>query len=161
MNARGSSPDRSRALIIGYGNPLRGNDAVGWRATELLAAYPGIAADAGVRIETVHQLTPEIAESIASADTVIFIDAAASECDAPGCLRCVEVRAEEPTPQALGHHLTPGLALAYARAVYAASPTAYLASVTAASFDFGAPLSPAVEAAMPALLQWAQAQLKT
>jgi hydrogenase maturation protease len=61
-----------RKLIIGYGNPLRGDDDVGWEAaSRLAAALPSEA----VHILAVHQLTPELAEAVSEADLLIFVDA--------------------------------------------------------------------------------------
>ena len=40
-------------LIICFGNPLRGDDAVGWRVAERLPA-----ADVGARVVACHALTP-------------------------------------------------------------------------------------------------------
>jgi hydrogenase maturation protease len=154
------TPQKLRALVIGYGNPLRGDDALGWRVAELLAALPEIATDPSIRIETVHQLTPELAESIAHAQLVIFIDATAPSAGfAPGSLRCEEILPLRPERNALGHHLTPPQLLACATSLFGAKPKAYVASVTAASFDLGAALSPAVETAIPSLMEWLQARL--
>ena len=63
-------------LIIGYGNTLRGDDGVGPRVAETVAALnlPG------VRALVCPMLMPEIADPISRAHTVIFVDAAV---DAP------------------------------------------------------------------------------
>jgi len=151
-----------RALIIGYGNPLRGDDVLGWRAADTLAAIPEIAADPSICIETVHQLTPELAELVASAELVIFIDATAP-CTgtAPGAVHCKVIRPGSPQREALGHHLTPAQLLACASALYNAKPQVFVLSVTAESFDYGAPLSPAVQAAIPSLMQWTRARMES
>lgn len=151
-----------RALVIGYGNPLRGDDALGSRVADALAAIPAIADDPFIRVETVHQLTPELAESIADAEIVIFIDASAPSPDlAPGTLRCGEIDPASQSHEALGHHLTPAQALAYASRVFGANPKGYMASVTAESFDYGAALSPAVDAAITSLVQWTRARIES
>ena len=62
-------------LIIGYGNPLRGDDAFGYRAAEELQA--SFIDHREAVILPVHQLTPELAADIARAARVVFIDAAA------------------------------------------------------------------------------------
>lgn len=59
-------------LIIGYGNPLRGDDAVGFLAAERLSRT---IADPGVTVLAVHQITPELAEPVSRARRVIFMDA--------------------------------------------------------------------------------------
>lgn len=151
-----------RALVLGYGNPLRGDDALGSRVAGALAASPGMEHNALIAIETVHQLTPELAEAIARAAIVIFVDAAAPSPDrSPGSVRYGRVEPESLAPAVLGHHLTPAQALGYARNLYGANPEGYFASVTAESFNFGAPLSPAVQAAVPSLVTWVLARIES
>ena len=61
-----------KALIIGFGNPLRSDDGFGWHASRLLAqALTG--QDAAVI--TCHQLTPELAEPLSQCSRAVFIDA--------------------------------------------------------------------------------------
>ena len=70
-----------RTLIIGYGNPLRGDDGLGWQVASELAKC----VDALISVVAVHQLTPELAEPVSDADLVIFVD---SSCDGePGSWR--------------------------------------------------------------------------
>jgi hydrogenase maturation protease len=130
------------ALIIGYGNPLGGDDAAGYLAAESLG---GLA---------VHQLTPELAEPIARAARVIFVDAAvagqASACQ-PGAIRERAI-IPDPQPAAFTHHLTPEALLAMAQFLYGHAPEAVLVTITAASFEPGAPLSARAGAALPAVL---------
>lgn len=59
-------------LVVAYGNPLRGDDGLAWRAADLLEQ-----GELTPRIEVVrlHQLTPEVAETVRSRDAVIFVDA--------------------------------------------------------------------------------------
>jgi hypothetical protein len=52
---------RGQVLIVGYGNPLRGDDGLGWRAAERLRT---VIQDAGVEILALHQLTPELMETL-------------------------------------------------------------------------------------------------
>jgi Ni,Fe-hydrogenase maturation factor len=63
--------DRWSALVIGYGNDLRGDDAAGPRVAELIGAreLPGVRAIAS------RQLTPDLAEQLARADLAVFVDA--------------------------------------------------------------------------------------
>src|SRR5690242_12833541 len=72
----------ARVLVIGYGNPLRGDDGVGWHAAEALAK--SLQDEERVPAERVmvlacHQLTLELAEPLSRVERVIFIDA----CDGP------------------------------------------------------------------------------
>src|SRR5689334_19250278 len=62
-----------QALVIGYGNPLRGDDGVGWVAAQRLAHRVD---QEHVATMAVHSLTPELAAALRHAELVIFIDAA-------------------------------------------------------------------------------------
>ena len=73
-------------MVIGYGNTLRGDDGVGPRVAEAVAAL----ALPGVRTLVCAQLSPEHADPVAQARTVIFVDAAVN---AP---REVQLRELEP-----------------------------------------------------------------
>jgi hydrogenase maturation protease len=76
----------ARVLIIGFGNPLRGDDGFGWHAAQRLCERLG---SPDVQVIACHQLTPELAEDIGAAERVLFIDAAR---DLPsGEIRCAPV----------------------------------------------------------------------
>ena len=51
-------------LILGYGNPLRGDDALGPQVAEELAVRLGD--DPRVTVQAVHQLTLDLAETLAN-----------------------------------------------------------------------------------------------
>lgn len=139
-------------LILGFGNPLRSDDGAGWRVAEMLQKRYGECRD--VRILTVHQLTPELAEAIAEAGLVFFIDAAI-DCGEPGRWVCEPVDPIPATRGALGHHLTPATLLACAQALFVGCrPIARLISIAAASFEYGESLSPAVEAVLPEIVEF-------
>ncbi|MEP7293735.1 MAG: hydrogenase maturation protease, partial [Chloroflexota bacterium] len=59
-------------LIIGYGNPLRSDDAIGQRIAEMMEKRLKLEA---VQVITAYQLTPELVEPIRDAQLVVFIDA--------------------------------------------------------------------------------------
>ena len=61
-----------RTLVIGYGSPIRGDDAIGPLAADALAAG---ALPPGLRVLSRHVLTAELAEDLCAADRVIFLDA--------------------------------------------------------------------------------------
>lgn len=114
-------------LVIGYGNRLRGDDAAGPVVADRLAAR-------GIHAIAVHQLTPELAELVAAADQVVFVDAAV---DATGCERVEPVAGRAP----LHHVRAPAEVLHLAEAVYGRCPPAWLVRVSAVSFEFGAGMS--------------------
>jgi len=132
-----------RVLIVGFGNPLRGDDGLGYAAAERL--LPG---DEDVEVMAVHQLTPELAEPVSRAALVIFIDARRD--GMPG-----EVRQEEVlplAPPAFWHHVSPGILLGAAQAIYGHHPEAVLFSITGEEFGCREELSPVVAASLPNLL---------
>jgi hydrogenase maturation protease len=136
----------ARILIVGYGNPLRSDDGLGWRAAEVLSqafSWPN------VEVTACHQLTPELAADLQHADAVIFIDAAQG--GQPGELKCEPVtsRAED-----IGsHQLSQAGILALAEQLYRAKPLAFAVSLCGECFDHGTALSATVEAALPQLLE--------
>lgn len=131
-------------LIIGYGNPLRGDDGVGWRVVE---ALEGLVPEGAAL--AVHQLTPELAEPISRAGTVVFVDAAAE--GEPGEVACLALEGDTGCQPALqGSHLTtPDALLAMARELFGRCPPAYMVTIAGESFELSEALSPAVEAAVP------------
>lgn len=120
-------------LVIGYGNTLRGDDGVGPRVVEAVAALhlPG------VRTLICQQLSPEHAAPISLAQTVIFVDAAV---DAP---REVQMRRLEPvdTLQPMAHATDPRTLLALARDVFGHVPQAWWLTIPAVKMDFCETLS--------------------
>jgi hydrogenase maturation protease len=76
-------------LVIGYGNPLRQDDGLGWRAAELLEqALP----QGAVRIIETQQLTPELAAELEGAPIVVLLDSALDL--EPGTVAAKRVSAE-------------------------------------------------------------------
>lgn len=134
-----------RVLIVAYGNPLRSDDGVAWRAAD---ALEGKLPDSEVEILEMHQLAPELAENLSRVEAVIFVDA--SEKGEPGEIHCEEL---SPTSEApFAHQLSPGAVLLLARQVYGAGPRAFSLTLTGECFDHGEALSPAVVAALPGLV---------
>ena len=145
---------KKRVLIIGYGNPLRGDDALG---CEIAGRLASAIHDEAVEILSVNQLTPELSELISGVELVVFIDA--SLVGQPGSWKCQTVDANEKSSHTLGHHLTPMSLLAYAQAIFKASPRALLVSVAGDSFDCRQELTPSVAAALPAVEQFVREQI--
>jgi hydrogenase maturation protease len=137
-----------RVLVIGWGNPARGDDGLAWHALEQLAAGP-LGEHATVILR--HQLTPELAERILQAQRVIFVDASAQ--DPPGRIRCRRLTPGGREAAAFSHHLTPGTLLALAQTLFGRCPEAFSLSVGGADFTFTEALSPQVRSSLPRLLR--------
>ena len=135
-------------LVIGIGNPLRGDDGIGWRAaSELVSCFD----DDSVEVLPCHQLTPELAECLAGVQRVIFVDAAIGR--QPGLIRCRTVQAGAAVPSSFSHQLTPPLLLRYACKILGACPRAVQLTMTAQNFEYGGQFSASVGAAFPQLLR--------
>jgi hydrogenase maturation protease len=130
-----------RVLIIGYGNPLRGDDALGWRVTERLRE---LIQDPEIEILTVHQLMPELMEALSEAGLAIFVDA--GEGPEPGAVTERAIEGRLASGAAFTHHATPEALLAGAQTLYGRAAPGVMFSVAAADFSLGAELSPAVSA---------------
>jgi hydrogenase maturation protease len=139
-----------RILIIAYGNPMRSDDGLAWRAADALKKK---LAGADVEILRLHQLAPELAETVTRAKAVIFVDAAAPNKTngQPGevCLSPVETIEGPPR---FSHQLSPAAVVGLARQFYGINPRAFTVTLTGQNFDHGEALSPVVAAALPALV---------
>lgn len=116
-------------LVIGIGNPWRGDDGAGPAAVERLVAE-GVPDGAAAIV--VHQLTPDLAEPISSAGRVIFVDAAVDlQAGAIGIRDLTPDASRRPTT----HHLEPAAVLALSTTLYGRAPSATLVTIGAAQFD--------------------------
>jgi hydrogenase maturation protease len=134
-------------LIVGYGNPLRSDDGIGWHAAKLLAADRLL----GARILARHQLAPELAEDVSRASLVVLVDAAAE--GEPGSVSVRRIGSPPPAPITWSHHLVPETLAGLANALYGTVPPIVLVSVAAASFAEGDRLSSALERALPEVVE--------
>ena len=116
-------------LLVGYGNTLRSDDGVGPKVVEAIAALnlPGV--------ETLicDLLTPEVADPISRADTVVFVDAAI---DAPAE---VQLRTLLPadSSQIMAHAADPRTVLALAHDVFGHAPEAWWLTIPVKDIGIG------------------------
>jgi hydrogenase maturation protease len=121
-------------LVIGYGNTLRGDDGAGVRAVEMIEQqhpeYSCIIA---------HQLTPELAERIAEANIVFFIDAQTESEEL--LVRIIEPKKEPDEPHT--HFVSPESLLSLSLRLYKKLPAkSYCIGIPASSLGFSEDLSP-------------------
>jgi hydrogenase maturation protease len=133
-------------LVIGYGNPLRGDDGVAWKVLDSLQAAQPRPETPPLRLRRVHQLAPELAEPASRARAVIFVDARADT--VPGTVSCESVEPEAGS-ESLSHSLTPHALLLYAGHLFGHVPRAAVVTVGGAAFDHGDELSPEALQAVP------------
>jgi len=133
-------------LILACGNTLRGDDGIGPFLAEW--AEKRFSSDARVRVIIRQQWTPELAEEIARAHSVLFIDCSVDS--APGSVKLTPV---EPATSGQGlatHHLGSAELLALTRELYDSLPcNAQLLTIGAGSTELSEEFSEPVNAAIP------------
>jgi hydrogenase maturation protease len=135
-----------RCLVLACGNTLRGDDGVGpWLADW---AHRRFQNQHGFRIISRQQWTPELAEEIARAEAVLFIDCSLEA--TPGSISLSPVEPNSQVPRLATHHLSAAELLALARELYSALPReSWLLTIGAGSVALGEDFSAAVKAALP------------
>ncbi len=132
-------------LIIAIGNPLRGDDGLGWAVAQQLSHDSNPDYD----IHTVHQLTPELAQFMAIVKLVVIIDATYE--GEPGDLR-VRPLSPPAQPAPVGtHHTTPAELAALTSALYGQCPPVIVITMTGANFNLCEHLSPLIAHRLPLL----------
>ncbi len=107
-----------RILVIGYGNPGRGDDGLG----PALAAGIDALGLQGVTVDSDYQLTVDHASLIAAHDVVVFADAMIG-LDVPFCLTPIG----KTQPETLGsHQVSPEAALALAGLLFGHAPPGWV-----------------------------------
>lgn len=138
---------RAPRLIIGIGNPSRGDDALGPLLVERLAGRLG----PEVELLTDFQLQVEYVLDLAGRQEVVIVDAAASG-TAP--FRFEPVAAAEDVAFTT-HNLSPSALLtAYRRHYDAPPPPCHVLAIRGYAFALGEPLSPQAEANLEAAVRF-------
>lgn len=113
-------------LLIGYGNPGRGDDGLGPAFSQAMAAR----AFPGWDVDTDYQLVAEHALAVSEHDLVVFADA---EIGGETAYSFRQIRSG--APQLLGSHsLVPETVLALCDTLYGARPRAYVLGITGQHF---------------------------
>lgn len=137
------------ALLLACGNPLRGDDGFGgWVASKAQQQFVG----SQLEVVASRQFTPEMAEPISTADTVIFVDCSATS--EPGHISLHPVEATTKPARLMTHHMSPESLLWMSHELYGRTPrVAYVITVGGDSFKMEERLSDAVRQAAPAVLR--------
>ena len=137
--------EQTRCLILACGNTLRSDDGVGpWLAEWAQNKYHAVNQ---VCIISRQQWTPELAEEIANAHSVLFIDCSIDS--VPGSIHLAPVVPAAALEAIATHHQSAAALLALTRDIYSSQPTAKLLTIGAASTELGEQFSEAVTAALP------------
>ena len=136
----------ARCLILACGNTLREDDGVGpWLAAW---AEERFAAETSVRVVSRQQWTPELAEVIACAQSVVFIDCAANA--QPGSVQLAPVEPGGEAPGLATHHFGAAELLSLSKDLYGSVPhTSLLLTIGAGSLELREGFSEAINAALP------------
>lgn len=138
-------------LIIGYGNVLRADDGVGFRAAEELQQH--YRDDPDVEVVASHQLTPEMALDISRSEFVIFLDASSTE--EPGKISQTRIQPET-AHVGFTHQLTPATLLSLAEQLYGHAPKAISLTLAGWSFKLRNKLSRRAGILLPVLVAQAR-----
>src|SRR6266568_559566 len=135
-----------RCLILACGNTLREDDGVGpWLGQWV---EENCVTDNGVRVLIRQQWTPELAEEISQAASVLFLDCSVES--PPGAVRLAAVEPAKPAPGLATHHLGAQELLALAQELYGSIPAnSLLLTIGAGSTELGESFSESVTAALP------------
>jgi hydrogenase maturation protease len=139
-------------LLIGYGNELRRDDALGPRVAHAL----GELGFDWLRVLTPQQLTPELADPLSRARAAVFVDATLNA--PPGAIQ-IGPLAPAAMREPVGHLGNPRSLLALAEAVFHRAPPAWMVTVGIEELCLKEGLSPAVEQVLPEVIETVRALL--
>jgi hydrogenase maturation protease len=136
----------TRCLILACGNTLRSDDGIGpWLAQWAEEKFRD---DPTIRVISRQQWTPDLAEDIAQAESVVFIDCSIES--APGSVQVLVVAPTSSTEGLATHHQGAPELLAHARDLYNSQPRgASLITIGASSIELGETFSEPVLDAIP------------
>ena len=150
----------STTLVIGFGNVYRRDDGVAFVLLNSLREHLGRPPltidddgfdDVGHDVDTLllHQLVPELVDTIAPYDLILFVDAHVGS--VPDPIRCEELDACYKSAT-VSHQLHPCTLLALASELHNRQPRGVLISIKGHDFEFGEGLSEETAALVPAAL---------
>jgi len=123
-------------LIIGYGNTLRSDDAIGQKVAEEVETWQ----IPTVRSIYLHQLTPELTLEMTTAKKVIFIDAIKMTD------KITEIELKKVTAikenNSFTHQINPQSLLYLTQQLYQQNPEVFWLIIPVINFDFGEEFSP-------------------
>jgi len=139
-------PKPIRCLILACGNTLRSDDGIGpWLAQWAEEKFRD---EPNLRVISRQQWTPDLAEDIAQAESVLFIDCSVES--APSSSRILEFEPSAPASGLATHHLDAPQLLTLARELYNSHPRqASLLTIGAGSTELGETFSEPVLDAIP------------
>lgn len=140
-----------KTLVIGYGNTIRGDDGAGIAAVGILKNnYPQF------DFISLHQLTPDLTETISYYDAVYFIDASIDVSE----VTQINLRPEVSTVGINTHIVSPQILLNTCLNLYGSVPSEIvLFHIPAYNFDFSEELSISTRDRMKEFIQYFSASV--
>jgi len=136
----------ARCLVLACGNSLRSDDGVGPKLATW--AEERFREEPDVRVVSRKQWTPDLAQDIAAADSVLFVDSSVDS--VPGRVCLSPVQSNRGNGDSATHSLEAHELLGLTRSLYGSIAShAMLLTVGAGSTELGETLSDRVEAALP------------
>jgi hydrogenase maturation protease len=146
----GVEASSGRDLLIGIGNPLRGDDGVGPLLLEELAQDWNGWRTASAELKAVHQLTPELALAVADVQRVLFVDACVVSVRSGPWIETLAVAGDPVGCDSLGsHQLAPATLVALAHTLYGWQGEGALLRVPAFAFPHGCRFSAPLKRNLP------------
>jgi hydrogenase maturation protease len=151
-----TSPDRQRGvtIVLGLGNPVRGDDAVGLRVADAVRTLLEAPPVPGVAVLTSTRAGLELIDLLSGAEAAIIVDAVESPDAVPGRIRRLSLDEVAGSARLVGaHDVTVAGAFALAREAGVPMPGTveiYAVEITDTT-RLAESLSPEVEAAVPTL----------
>ena len=136
----------SEKWVIGIGNPLRGDDGMGWAVIAALADH---AEEWGITAVSTHQLLPELIDAVYTAELIIFVDATVN--GKPGTVTVTPIQPAT-NGNAATHQMSPAVFLALGLGLNGRMPPATLITITGQDFGYREQLSPTAEQALVAAI---------
>ena len=135
-------------IVIGLGNPLRGDDGIGWNAVDQIAES---IKSIGLEFIKCRELMPELSEKISKAKYVLFLDAAVDTGN--GEIAESQINPSENYPSLETHQLDPAGLLAFSKALFGRTPHAVILTVSGGSFEYYEGLSEKAHAGVQLLVK--------
>jgi hydrogenase maturation protease len=130
-------------LVIGYGNSLRRDDAIGVMVADAVERR----SDPRIRTTKVPQLTPDLCAELTSFEVAIFVDARLDRPEA-GVL-CEEIVPSGDGQSATIHAIDPRWLVSLTQAVYGRCARCWMVSLPTEDHGFGEGLSSLAERSIP------------
>ena len=146
-------------VVIGYGNPGRGDDALGPECLKRLEAWQAARRGAsGIEFIEDLQLNPECAVDLVGRELVLFIDAHVS-CPPP--FTFTRLRPARDASYS-SHVMSPAAVVQVYEEIYGhPAPPSFLLSVRGEAFELGAPMSRDAEASLDSACRFCERLVET